>query len=102
MNSREPCGRQAARFKRGSGVPDFLFLSGVMIDEFFLVLPYAPFEFVYEAVNGSVHVLFCLIGINSIAIYVDCGFGLVPKFFDGQDTMDVRHEVKVSGCFLDF
>lgn len=73
-----------------------------MIDEFFLVFPYSSFELIYQSVDRGVHVFFRVFAMDRTAIYF-CGcFSLMAKFFYGQDTLDVRHEVKVSCDFFNF
>jgi hypothetical protein len=41
-----------------------------------------------------------VIGVDRTTIYTDGCFGFMPEFLDGQNTLDVRHEVKVTGCFV--
>ena len=74
----------------------------MVIDELFFVLSDSPLKFVHETIDRGVHVLFGVIGVDRTTIYTNSCFGFVPEFFDGQDTMDVRHEVKMTGCFLNF
>ena len=67
-----------------------------MIDESFLVLPNTSFELVNEPVDRRIHVFFGVIAVD-LATVDACGcLGFVPEFLDGQDTMDVRHDVKVA------
>jgi hypothetical protein len=86
----------------GSGVLNLVFVFGVVINELFLMFPYSSFNFVHHPIDRCVHVLFGVIGVDRNTIYMDRCFGFVAEFFDGQNTLDVRHEVKVTGGFVDF
>jgi len=79
-----------------------MFVFGVVINEFFFVFSYSSFAFVAHSVDRCLHFLFCVIGVDRTSIYVDSWFCFVPEFFDGQNTLDVRHEVKVTGSFIYF
>ena len=72
----------------------------MVIDKFFLVLANSPFEFVDQSVDRGIHILFDVIAIDSAAIDTGGGFGFMPEFLDGQDTLDVRHDVKMSANFF--
>ena len=85
-----------------SGKVYFLFISGVVIDKSFLVLAHSPFEFVDKAIDCGVHIFFSVVAVDSATVNAGGCFSLMPQLFDGQDTLDVRHDVKVSGNFLYF
>ena len=73
-----------------------------MVNKFFLVFAYPSFELVDEPVDRSVHVLFSVIAINCTAIYFRGCLGFMPKLLNGQDTLDVRNQVKMSCNLLNF
>jgi len=79
-----------------------MFVFGVVIDELFFVFSDSSFDFVHETIYRCVHVLFGVIGVDRTTIYANSCFGFVPEFFDGQNTLDVRHKVKVTGSFVNF
>ena len=72
-----------------------------MINEFFFVFSYSPFEFVDKAVNSGIHVFFGVVSVNRTTVYVDACFCLVAQFLDREDTVDVRHQVKMTLDLLD-
>lgn len=94
------CGRGPHRSLAVLGVLDFLLVSGVVINELFFVLSYSSFNLVHKTIDRCVHVLFGMIGIDRTTIYANSCFSFVPEFFDGQNTMDVRHEVKVTSRLI--
>jgi len=79
-----------------------MFVSCVVIALFFFIFSNSSFEFVYKAVDCSVHILFRMVCIYCAAIHMGGCFGFVPELFDGQNTMDVRHDVKVASYFFNF
>ncbi len=83
-----------------SGVFDLIFVFGMVIDELLFVLSHSSFNLVHETIDRGVHVLFGMIGVDATTIHLYSCLGFVPELFDGQDTMDVRHEVKVTGRFI--
>jgi hypothetical protein len=84
-----------------SGVSGLVFVSRVVIDELFLVLANSPFELVYETIDGGIHIFFDVIAIDGAAVHAGSGFRLMLQFLDGQNTFDVRHDVKVSADLID-
>jgi hypothetical protein len=72
-----------------------MFIFGVVIDKSFLVLAHSPFELVDKAIDCGVHIFFGVIAVDSATVNAGSCFGFMPELFDGQDTLDVRHDVKV-------
>ena len=73
----------------------------MVVDEFFLVLPDSPFEFVCEAIDGRIHVRFSVVGVDPGAINADGRLSLMAEFFNCQDAMHIRNQVKVSFYFVE-
>jgi hypothetical protein len=88
--------------------------SRVVVGQLFLVLSHAPVEFVYQAVDRSIHVFFGIVGINRTAVHVYLGFRFMPQLFYRENAVHVRHHIEVSletfylglyvtsHCFCDF
>ena len=73
----------------------------MVIQELFLVLAYAPLDLVDEGVYRGVHILVDGFGIYLLAVDLHRGFGFVAQFLDGQNTMDIRYQVKVPADSLE-
>jgi hypothetical protein len=68
----------------------------VVVDEFLFVLANSSFEFVYETIDCGVHIFFDVIAVDGAAVDTRGCFRFVLQLLDGQNTLDVRHDVKVS------
>jgi hypothetical protein len=77
-----------------------MFVSCVVIDKSFFVLADSPFELVNQSVDRGIHILFDMIAVDSAAVDAGGGFGFMPELLDGQDTLDVRHDVKMSANLI--
>jgi len=71
-----------------------------MVNEFFFVFTNSSFQFVYHAVNGSVHIFLDVLAVDGSAVNARRCFSFVLKLFYGQDTLDVRHDVKMSSDLI--
>jgi hypothetical protein len=97
----DPRRRSADESKTGS-VSFLVRFFCAMVDELLFVLSYSPVQFIYQAIDCGVHIFFDVISIDRTTIYVNCGFGFVPEFFDCEDTAYVRHQIKMTFNFFDF
>lgn len=85
-----------------SGVSGLVFVSRVVVNEFFLVFANSTLEFVDETIDRGIHIFFNVIAVDGAAIDAGCCFRFMLQLLDGQDTFDVRHNVKVSGYLVYF
>ncbi len=74
---------------------------GTMITELLFVFSYSAFKFVYEAVDGGIHIFFGVISVNRTTVYIYSCFRLVAQFLDRKDTIHIRYKVKVAFNFFD-
>ena len=51
----------------------------MVINKFFLVLSYSSFELICETIDGGVHILFSVIGVDRTTIYKNSCLGFVPR-----------------------
>ena len=72
-----------------------------MVNKFFFVFSYASIEFIDQAVDCRVHVLFCCVSVNRTTIYINGSFRLVPQFLNCEDAVHAGHEIKMPSDFLD-
>ncbi len=68
----------------------------MMICQFFFVLFYLPIEFVYQGIDGRIHVFLNCIRVDPVAADVDSSFCLVMEFFHCQDTMNIGDVIETT------
>lgn len=95
MESQEPRAAAQPHGPKARSVFNFSRFFCAVVDELFFVFSYPPIQFVYEAINCRVHIFFGVISVDRTTIYVDCSFGLMPEFFHREDTVYVRHKIKM-------
>lgn len=72
----------------------------MMIDRLLFVFSHSSLDLVHKTINRGVHVFFGMIGVDRTTIYTNGCLGFMPELFYGQDTLNIRNQVKVAGSLL--